>query len=159
MPEAVERVVDVLHLLACERVDVGGAGDALDERDDLVAVDAAVGIEQACRACHAEHSCGSAAPVAGRVSPRERSRMNAAWSSSTVSGAMPSSRRSTRRSAAVASASLERVVRVRERDAAPLADRLEAVVLGERLEQPERVERARDSGGAVLDAGAPRTRA
>ncbi len=79
--------------------------------------------------------------------------MNASWSSSTVSGAIPSSR-STRRSAAVASTSLERVVGVLEHDAAPLADRLAADGRRERLEQPERVERARDPGGPVVDPGA-----
>ena len=45
--------------------------------------------------------CGS---EAGRVSPRERSRQRAAWSSSTVSGASPAARTS-RKSTAVASAS------------------------------------------------------
>ena len=45
-------------------------------------------------------------------------------------------------------------VRVLENDAVPLADRLQAMVSGERLEQPERVERARHADGAVVDAGA-----
>ncbi len=47
-----------------------------------------------------------------------------------------------------------RVVRVVERDAVPLADRLEPVAPLARLEQPERVERARDASGAVADPGA-----
>ena len=41
--QPLESVVDVLHLLAAQGVDVGGAGDALDERDDLAAIDAAAG--------------------------------------------------------------------------------------------------------------------
>ena len=87
------------------------------------------------------------------MSPRERSRRNAAWSSSTVSGAMPSSR-STRRSAAVASTSLS--ASCASSRTMPRRSQIDsqAMVLGERLEQPERVERARHSGGAVVDAGA-----
>ena len=44
------------------------------------------------------------------------------------------------------------VVRVVERDAVPLAERLEPVAPLGGLEQPERVERARDAGRAVADA-------
>ena len=87
---------------------------------------------------------------AGRVSPRERRRMNAAWSSSTVSGAMPSSSR-----IAQERRGREHVahgfVRILEHDAAPLADRLQPMVSPRRLEQTERVERARDADGAVVD--------
>ena len=45
----------------------------------------------------------------------------------------------------------QRLVGALERDSAALADRLQAMVVGERLEQPERLERAGGRRGAVVD--------
>jgi hypothetical protein len=54
--QAVEGVEHVLHLLAGQRVDVGRAGDAPDERDDLGAVDAAVDGQETGRSGQPEDS-------------------------------------------------------------------------------------------------------
>ena len=117
-----------------------------------VAVDAAVGIEQTCRARQAEHPAdlplrrrtrvaARAQPHEGRVVELDGLRRNP------LVEEHPQERGGREHVA-------QRVVGVLEDDASPLADRLEAMIVRERLEQPERVERAGDAGGVVLDAGA-----
>ena len=44
-----------------------------------------------------------------------------------------------------------RIVRVGQHHPTPVADRLQPMVVGERLEEPERLERARDRAGPILD--------
>ena len=124
----------------------------LDERDDLVPVDAAVRQSQPCRARHPEEPAdlrlrggarvaAGAKPHVGRRVELDRLRRDALAEDDTeqLGG---------RENVA------QRLVGAFERDATALADRLEAMVVGERLEQPERLERAGRRVGGVLDPDA-----
>ena len=127
------------------------ARDPLDERDDPVAVDASVRAEQARGAGQSEHPAdlrlGGRASVAAGAEPHvgEVVELHRLGREALVEQ-HPQERR---RGDDVA----ERLVRAPERDPAPLADRLEPVAQLPRLEQPERVERARHPGGTVVGAG------
>ena len=147
---SLEDVVDVLHLFPRQRVNIRGAASALDERDDLVAIDAAAEIQQACRACHAEHPAdlalrGSPGVAAG-AQPQERRRGEFhRLGCNALVEEHAEERRGRERVA-------QCVVRIPISDAAAVADRLQAMISGERLEQPEPVERARHPDGVVVDA-------
>jgi hypothetical protein len=53
--QVLEGVINVMHLLTSKRVDIGSAGDAVDDRGDLGTIYASAWKEQACGACEAEY--------------------------------------------------------------------------------------------------------
>ena len=150
--EPFKRVVDVLNLLAGQRIDLGGAGDTLDEGDNLVAIDATRRKNKTCRACQAEHPADLALRggpgVAARAEPQERRVVEL---NRLRRDALVKEHAQQRRSCEHV---VQGIVRLLEHDAAPRADRLQAMIRRERFEQPERVERARDPDRAVIDPGA-----
>ena len=152
LDQLLERVVHVLHLGAREGVDIAHADDTVHEGDGLFPVDASVRQSQAGRAGQAEETtdlrlrCG--ARVAARAESHVCGRVELDRLRRDALGENDTQQLGGREDIA------QRLVGVVEGDPAALADRLQAMIVGERLEQPERLERARGLLRGVRDPDA-----